>query len=959
MSVLIEAITVVVKVDAVETSLKGGLLAFEAASPNLTFRCDGYLAAVGFMTPTDVEVFVRSLEREGLRYIRNGVSTDMAVVDQIRGPSVPCAWLDCGKDDQGSMQASLRGAPTKPMAVPANWRPGNKLTFRMGSGDDLEIDDETGLRYFVDDEGQKQYLGQRFEENDPQARLMLATPRLLHFAKSRVWNLMLERGWQGLAHLRGFDPTHHLALRFKNQLGLVYVDAHWGETPLTPFSAERRASLVQLAASMRGLPIVAQCKLFAPVHMRSRSRDTAKSDVVRLDLGPGDLRVDDPVVESLTLIDMRTNRVVAESKFDVRETIEISDWELLDFAVQVVRAKLEENKFSIESWTTESNSDPHIVATKDGLVHRVVVGAGRYPVAEPIYDQNRLMSAAEETLVAGGALCKAPALVANAMDEFEGRDVRPLYRGEGSLIKFDGLEHVTPATAFSGRAVRIFVSSTFKDFEREREALAGRVLRELQRRAAERGVSVSLIDLRWGIPRADVAASQEVAACIREIASSHPFFLALLGKRHGTVASDAALSALPLEQAWLKQREAMSITELEIVYSMLKPSSLNSSALVFARGKAKPWSKKRALDIDPRYKPLVSALVASGYQIELMNNDFEDAAQERLWALIDRHYPHVHSADTGLSSVRKHRQFAFYASSMLPPDVAPPMRSVQSFNSSWEARAIAGAIGLAERRRDRLVFEHFFALENTPGAMQLFNMRLLEFKERTTGKAGGSRANIGSTEFTRELLDALSHWSSRSGREVFVLLAETDRLAGEEHGLLATLDAALRGSVYATRVGDAEVQQHLDNAHFLRHYLSLSGKVLDADDAELLLRSPLANELSFLRFAADHLIDAATHADLQPRLRELASVETFEQLSRVVRDRLDRLCTAGDNWRKVISFGSASSGVLNANQLEDAGLTPASYSRIQNAFAPMMECWGDWKAMHSGPPWMRLAAALL
>ena len=565
MSVLIEAMTVVVRVDAIELGLEGGLRTFEGSAPNSTFRCDGDLAAVGFMTPTDVEVFVRSLEREGLRHIRNGAAIDMAVVDQIHGPTAPCTWLDYLTDDQGNKTARLRGAPAKPLAVPANWLPGRKLSFRFGSGEGLLIDEETGLRYLVDEQGQKQYLGQRFEEDDPQARLMLAVPRLLHFAKGQVWNRMIESGWQGLAHLRGDDPSHHLAMRFKNQLGLIYVNAFWSDTPLTPFDTERRASLVSLAASMRGLPIIARCKLFAPIHMRSRSRDKTVGDHIKVDVGPGDLRVDDPIVESVVLVDARTDRSIVESKFDERETIEISDWELLDFATQVVRAKLEEGGFSIESWGTEKSSAPHVVATKDGVVHRVVVGPGRYPVAEPIYDQNRLMAAAEETFVEGGVLAKAPVIIANAMDRFTGKFVRPLYRGEGAFIKHVGLERVEPSTAFSGRTVRIFISSTFKDFEHEREALARRVLPELQRRSSERGVSVSLVDLRWGIPHADVAASQEVAACLREISSSHPFFLAFLGKRHGTIASESALSRLAPEDAWLKQRAGMSITEIEIV----------------------------------------------------------------------------------------------------------------------------------------------------------------------------------------------------------------------------------------------------------------------------------------------------------------------------------------------------------------------------------------------------------
>jgi hypothetical protein len=403
----------------------------------------------------------------------------------------------------------------------------------------------------------------------------------------------------------------------------------------------------------------------------------------------------------------------------------------------------------------------------------------------------------------------------------------------------------------------------------------------------------------------------------------------------------------------------MSITEIEIAYSMLKPNALNPSALVFARSKAKLLSKKRALDVEARYKPLVAALTASGYPIELMGDGFEKIVRDRLWALIDRHYPHIPSADTGHVAARRHRQFAYHVASVLPPDFDVPAAGTQSFNSSWEACAVAGVIGVAERRRGRFVFEHFFTLEDVGEPMRLFNRRLLEFKQRTTQEVGDSHANIESIEFTGQLLAALDVWSARSGREVFVLLAEADRLAATEDELLVALSEAMPGKYSTTRVGDCGFQQHFDSARFLHHYLSRSGKALDADDAELLLRHPLACDLSYLRFAADHLIDGATHADLQPQLREVASVETFEQLAYVVRSRIDRLCAAGDNWRKVIAFGNTSRAALSPDRLRDAGLTPASYFRIQAALAPMMEHWGDWTRMHTGPAWTRLAKALL
>jgi hypothetical protein len=53
-------------------------------------------------------------------------------------------------------------------------------------------------------------------------------------------------------------------------------------------------------------------------------------------------------------------------------------------------------------------------------------------------------------------------------------------------------------TAPTSRVVRVFISSTFRDFGAERDLLMKRVFPELRRRARARFVEVIDVDLRWG-----------------------------------------------------------------------------------------------------------------------------------------------------------------------------------------------------------------------------------------------------------------------------------------------------------------------------------------------------------------------------------------------------------------------------------------------------------------------------
>jgi len=94
MAVLVEAISVIVRRDAIAARFAGGWRQFLTIVPNSTLCSDEDLVRVGFMSPPDVEAFVRRLEMGGLTFAHDGQSVDIAVVDQMRGPTMPAEWLE-------------------------------------------------------------------------------------------------------------------------------------------------------------------------------------------------------------------------------------------------------------------------------------------------------------------------------------------------------------------------------------------------------------------------------------------------------------------------------------------------------------------------------------------------------------------------------------------------------------------------------------------------------------------------------------------------------------------------------------------------------------------------------------------------------------------------------------------------------------------------------------------------
>lgn len=127
MAVLIEAISVLVKAQAIIEKYPGGWEQFSQDVPNQTLCADGEIARVGFMSPGDVQKFVNYLESKGLVSQSNGHCRDIAVVDQQRGFTIPCEWAEFGQifiDPAKTQKISacrMKGSTQRIVSYPDGW----------------------------------------------------------------------------------------------------------------------------------------------------------------------------------------------------------------------------------------------------------------------------------------------------------------------------------------------------------------------------------------------------------------------------------------------------------------------------------------------------------------------------------------------------------------------------------------------------------------------------------------------------------------------------------------------------------------------------------------------------------------------------------------------------------------------------------------------------------------------
>ncbi len=138
------------------------------------------------------------------------------------------------------------------------------------------------------------------------------------------------------------------------------------------------------------------------------------------------------------------------------------------------------------------------------------------------------------------------------------------------------------------RVIRVFVSSTFRDMQAERDELVLKIFPQLRRLCEERGVTWGEIDLRWGISDEQTADGKVLPICLEEIKRCRPYFIGLLGERYGwipTAISDEVLEREP----WIKQHSdgadanKKSVTELEILHGVLNNPEMADHAFCYFR----------------------------------------------------------------------------------------------------------------------------------------------------------------------------------------------------------------------------------------------------------------------------------------------------------------------------------------------------------------------------------------
>lgn len=270
------------------------------------------------------------------------------------------------------------------------------------------------------------------------------------------------------------------------------------------------------------------------------------------------------------------------------------------------------------------------------------------------------------------------------------------------------------------RQIRLFLSSTFRDMEKERHELLTRVFPLFRQRCLERQVVFSEIDLRWGITEEDARNGQTVQICLQEIERCRalgiqPFFIGFIAERYGWVPQPHELErywqstdnadnpyARRIETA-LKAR--ISVTELEMRFGFMDNDDhaaarrvqlyFRDPELTQQLAFAEPDQQQNFYETEPECRQKLDALKAAirerhancigidGYR---ETGQFAEHVLQFLTAQLDARFPRENVPDE--RQLRQHAQRC-YALSRRESYV--PLLSFRHEVQSWYADALKAA----------------------------------------------------------------------------------------------------------------------------------------------------------------------------------------------------------------------------------------------------------------------------
>ncbi len=523
--------------------------------------------------------------------------------------------------------------------------------------------------------------------------------------------------------------------------------------------------------------------------------------------------------------------------------------------------------------------------------------------------------------------------------------------------------------------VRVFLSSTFRDLNHEREVLMKKIFPEIKAICRAKGITVTEVDLRWGITDEEAVLGRIMRTCMEEIDRCRPYFIGFLGGRYGYIPDYVEISKdayLLSDYPWMEDAilDELSITEMEFRYGGLDEQGKYAAGEGMLPHPLFYFKKTiQANEDTPRIAALQNTIVQKGIEVK----EFADAEEfgkmvyDDFLALIARDFPDAQQ-ETELDRIRAyHRAFAesrrrSYIPNMqyvktlnewVKPFTQAPEADHPVYSQNMVVHAPSGTGKSAllafwteqfrKRNPDALVVEHYIGIgANTESQYEAITHLLHEIKQHTQTEAEIPR---NPNELERSVAQWLGYLKTQP--TLWVIdgvnqLSEHAQLLGwipqlipnNIKILLSTTDANHAGQLNHLGWQLLQVQplSEREREALTVRYLSEYSKSLPAE----LVKHIAANEKTatplFLRVLLEELRLHGQHESLSDITQQLLSNDSIDDLFQAVLHRLEH-SFGTEAVQKVMTNLWVSRYGLNEDELSEVcHLSRVKLSGIISAF---------------------------
>jgi len=264
------------------------------------------------------------------------------------------------------------------------------------------------------------------------------------------------------------------------------------------------------------------------------------------------------------------------------------------------------------------------------------------------------------------------------------------------------------------REIRVFISSTFRDMQSERDHLINRVFPAVSREAAKRNVTIVPVDLRWGITEEEASQGSVVDICLEQIDRSRPFFIGLIGHRYGWCPThdDVSSAVDRCPRLGMYVDHGMSMTEIEMQYGVLESESDTDALFLVKEDTPADTPDPGIVRLRDKLRTQRPADTVTYSGIEQLG----ECVRQRLMAMLDKYYPASEQTPeanaTGMLWGWAAKEAAAYVdySGLLSRPLAEKGSGYLYMSAEGEGRsALSAARAVAMRQRDDMVVVYYSA----------------------------------------------------------------------------------------------------------------------------------------------------------------------------------------------------------------------------------------------------------